>query len=92
MCQHEFKSIEKQNFTKRIFLFTDYDEASSSQDKLLAEKRAQDLEALDVDIELFSLPVYDQMTPTFDIRKFYSSLITFDENDIPSSLLNLEES
>ena len=59
MCQQEFKEVEKQAFTKRIFIFTDCDMPANEQDRVMSEKRAQDLASLEVDIELFPLPIYD---------------------------------
>lgn len=90
MCQQEFKEVEKQAFTKRIFIFTDCDTAANEQDRVMSEKRAQDLAALEVDIELFPLAIFDQMRPTFDIKRFFASLITFQEDDLASGLLNVE--
>ena len=56
ICHQEFKSVEKQSYNKRIFLFTNEDNPGSQSDKNMAEQRATDLVSLGVDIELFSMP------------------------------------
>lgn len=48
--------IEKQSFSKRIFLFTNDDSPGSLNDRQMAETRANDLASLGVDIELFPMP------------------------------------
>jgi len=48
--------VEKQSFSKRIFLFTDSDQIGGQQDQSMALQRAKDLESLNVDIELFPMP------------------------------------
>ena len=53
-------------------------------------QRAKDLEGLNVDIELFALPHFNQMRPTFDIKRFYANIITFDEGDYTNGLLDVE--
>ena len=56
----------------------------------MAVQRAKDLQCVNVDIELFSLPCFSQMHPKFDIRKFYADIITFDEDEVSNGLLNLD--
>jgi hypothetical protein len=56
----------------------------------MALQRAKDLESLNVDIELFPLPNCNQMRPVFDIRKFFASIITFDEEDVQNGLLDVD--
>jgi len=90
ICHQEFKQVEKQSFTKRIFLFTDSDSVGSAQDQTMALQRAKDLESLNVDIELFPLPNFTQMRPMFDIKKFYASIITFDEDEVANGMLDIE--
>lgn len=46
ICHQEFKQIEKQAFSKRIFLFTDCDSPGSIADQNMALQRAKDLESL----------------------------------------------
>ena len=53
----------------------------------MSETRASDLAALDVNVELFPLPAPDQAVPSFDIKRFFSNLITFDEDDIADGVL-----
>jgi hypothetical protein len=46
----------------------------------MAMQRANDLAQLNVDIELFPMPRPDaEGAPSFDVRKFYANIITFDE-------------
>jgi ATP-dependent DNA helicase 2 subunit 1 len=90
ICHQEFKQVEKQSFTKRIFLFTDSDSVGSAQDQTMALCRAKDLESLDVDIELFPLLNFTQMRPMFDIKKFYASIITFDEDEVANGMPDIE--
>jgi hypothetical protein len=90
ICHQEFKQVEKQSFSKRIFIFTDGDMPGSGNDLNLAIQRAKDLASLNVDIELFAMPHYNQMRPMFDIRKFYANIITFDEDEFASALLDVE--
>ena len=90
ICHQEFKQIEKQAFSKRIFLFTDCDSPGSIADQNMALQRAKDLESLSVDIELFPVPCYSQMRPLFDIKKFYANIISYDEDEIANGLLDVE--
>jgi len=55
VCQQEFKQVEKQQYSKRIFLFTDCDGPGSIADQNMAIQRAKDLSAINVDIELFPM-------------------------------------
>lgn len=90
VCQQELRAIEKESFAKRLFIFTDWDSAVDENDRELSEKRADDLAALDVNIELFPLPAFNQDAPNFDIKKFFANLITFDEDDIADGLLDVD--
>lgn len=90
MCHQEFKQVEKQSFSKRIFIFTDCDMPGVGNDLNLAIQRAKDLASLNVDIKLFAMPHFNQMRPLFDIRKFYANIITFDEDEFASALLDVE--
>ena len=57
----------------------------------MAMQRATDLAQLNVDIELFPMPRPDAVgSPSFDVRKFYANIITFDEEQQCSELLGLE--
>ena len=47
----------------------------------MAEQRANDLASLGVDIELFAMPKPAQNRPVFDVKKFYASIISFDEEE-----------
>jgi len=43
-------------------------------------QRAHDLAQLNVDIELFPLPVYTHQQPKFDVKAFFASIIAYDED------------
>ena len=73
-------------------MFTDFDGPSNQTDYAMSLQRAKDLEELDVDVELFPLPCFNQVRPIFDVNKFYSSLITYDEEDIASGVLDINAS
>lgn len=89
-CQQELRAIEKESFAKRLFIFTDHDSPADGDDRELSETRASDLAALEVNIELFPLPAFDQVAPNFDIKKFFANLITFDEDDIADGVLDVD--
>lgn len=91
VCSREFKRVEKHSFAKRLFVFTDNDMPGSGNDLNLALQRAKDLEGLNVDIELFAMPHFNQMRPTFDVRRFYANIITFDEDEFANGLLDVQE-
>ena len=50
----------------------------------MSKQRANDLGELNVDIELFPMPKPDAgedgEPPSFDIKKFYANIISFDED------------
>lgn len=52
--------------------------------------RAKDLESLDVDIELFPMPNFSQMKPSFEIAAFYANIISFDEDELTNGILNID--
>jgi hypothetical protein len=53
-------------------------------------QRAKDLESLEIDLELFQMPTYNQVRPLFDVRKFYCHLISFNEEDLDTRVLDIE--
>lgn len=99
-CHQEFKSVEKQSYNKRIFLFTDEDCPGNEEDQMMAQQRANDLAELSVDIELFPMPKpqgsQDEESkdgaqgPQFDVRKFYANIISYDEDQQFTELLGIE--
>jgi hypothetical protein len=48
------------------------------------------LESLEIDLELFQMPIFNQVRPVFDIKKFYCHLISFNEEDLDTGVLNIE--
>ena len=62
----------------------------TGNDLNLALQRAKDLSSLHVDIELFALPHFNSMRPMFDMKKFYANIITFDEDEFSTALLDVE--
>ena len=89
ICHQEFKSVEKQSYSKRIFLFTNDDNPGTPGDKAMAEQRANDLASLGVDIELFPMPNPHQERPIFDVKKFFANIISFDEEEQFSEMLGI---
>jgi hypothetical protein len=46
---------------------------------------------LNVDIELFPMPLpFSDVEPSFDVRKFYANIITFDEEEMGAELLGID--
>ena len=91
ICHQEFKVVEKLNFTKRIFLFTDEEMPYTVEaDIRAAQQRAEDLSQLNCDLELFPMPKpallhnADGMPlpPTFNVKKFYAGVIKIDEDEM----------
>jgi len=64
----------------------------------MARQRANDLAELNVDIELFPMPkpyANDAIegkivVPSFDVRKFYANIISYDEDQQFTELLGIE--
>ena len=60
----------------------------------MSKQRANDLGELNVDIELFPMPKPDAgedgEPPSFDIKKFYANIISFDEDQQLSDMLGFE--
>ena len=62
----------------------------SEADQRMTQQRANDLAHLNVDIELFPMPKNEAIQnsqggfnpPKFDIKKFYSNVISIDEDEI----------
>lgn len=48
----------------------------------MALQRAQDLESLNVDLELFPMANAEQMRPQFDVRRYYANLISFEDDEM----------
>lgn len=82
LCNNEFKELDKNKYSMRIFLFTDQDNPHSDDHNLRdkALNQANQLREIDVQIELFPLRKLDK-TP-FDIKKFYMQIISFDLDEI----------
>jgi hypothetical protein len=56
----------------------------------MAFQRANDLEQLGVDIELFPMPRPDAEEATFDVKKFYANIIVLDADDQFQAMLGIE--
>jgi ATP-dependent DNA helicase 2 subunit 1 len=71
-----------------VFLFTaeDNPHPPGDEDRQPSIKRAQELAAKNVQIELF--PIRKTRKCNFDVRKFYQEIITFDPDEINSTVLD----
>eukprot|EP00826_Nyctotherus_ovalis_P009446 TRINITY_DN1249_c0_g1_i2.p1 TRINITY_DN1249_c0_g1~~TRINITY_DN1249_c0_g1_i2.p1 ORF type:complete len:635 (+),score=225.54 TRINITY_DN1249_c0_g1_i2:60-1964(+) len=80
VAQNLFQDIDKPNYSKRIFLFTNNDNPDSGSKDLQAKaiQRAKDLYEQHAEIELFPM----QGTDRFDIMKFFGDLITIDPDQL----------
>jgi len=80
VCHHLFQGIEKLNYSKRIFLFTNNDNpnGANKHEQARAIQKMRDLYEQDVDIELFPM----QGTETFEVAKFYADLIAVDPEQL----------
>jgi len=80
VAQNLFQDVEKLNYAKRIFLFTNNDNPDSGSKDLQAKaiQRAKDLYEQRAEIELFPM----QGTEKFDIIKFFGDLITIDPDQL----------
>lgn len=60
VCKQELSAIDTDDdFIKRLFIFTDFDEPVDATDRELSQQLASDLADSEVDIELFALPAYN---------------------------------
>eukprot|EP01022_Parablepharisma_sp_SALTPOND_P026506 TRINITY_DN64291_c0_g1_i1.p2 TRINITY_DN64291_c0_g1~~TRINITY_DN64291_c0_g1_i1.p2 ORF type:complete len:789 (+),score=98.96 TRINITY_DN64291_c0_g1_i1:87-2369(+) len=80
VCHNLFQVVEKLNYAKRIFLFTNNDNpnSASKHEQSRAIQRARDLYEQDVDIELFPM----QGIGEFDVAKFFADLIAVDPEQL----------
>jgi len=74
VCFQEFKSVEKQSYTKRIYLFTSSDEVNAGEKEGIC-KRAKDLQSIGAEIELFPLPLPNAKKAEFDTKKFFKEIV-----------------
>ena len=56
----------------------------------MAKQRANDLQSLNVDVELFPMPRPNQQRPVFDVKKFYANIISFDEEEQFSEMIGIQ--
>ncbi len=82
VCHNMFQGIEKLNYSRRIFLFTDNDSpnAENKHDQQRAVQRAHDLYEQNIDIELF--PMGRQNGPAFNVTAFFADLISVDPDQL----------
>jgi ATP-dependent DNA helicase 2 subunit 1 len=69
-----------------LFTAEDCPHPVGDEDRQPSIKRAQELAAKNVQIELF--PIRKNRKCFFDIRKFYQEIITFDPEEINSTVLD----
>ena len=87
--QQQFKSLDINQYGKRIFLFTDEEDpmSESQSDRDTTYERVKNLRDDEIEIELFPMPhpVIDK--PDFDIKKFYhqskeNNIISLNDEDM----------
>lgn len=44
-----------------------------------------------MEVELFPIPLFTQMRPIFDFKKFYANIISFDEDEVHNGLLDVDQ-
>jgi ATP-dependent DNA helicase 2 subunit 1 len=84
-CQQQFKTLDFNKFAKRIFLFTNEEDPMEGfpiQRKETIERAKSLTDEEDIDIELFPMPIPDLDKPIFDVTKFYSEILTVDEDEL----------
>ena len=82
--QQQFKIIDKSTFTKRIFLFTNEEDPMNEIPKSIEEAidRAKSLREDDIDIELFPMPHSQENKKEFDVKLFFSNILTIDDDEL----------
>jgi hypothetical protein len=73
ICQQQFKSLDVNQFGKRIFLFSSEEDPMQGDEKerKVAYERAKNMRSEGIEIELFLMPHPHLDKPDYDIRKFY---------------------
>jgi len=76
ICQTEFKIYDAKKYNRRIFLFTDNDDPmlNNMTERKRTIQRGKDMLDSEIVLELFPMNV----NRPFDMRKFYSDIITID--------------
>lgn len=84
----EINNLSNANYYLRLFLFTSEDcpHPVGDENRQPSIKRARELATKNVQIELF--PIRKTKKCSFDVRKFYQDIITFDPDEINSTLLD----
>ena len=91
ICNHIFQEKgSKENSTKRIFLFTCNDNPNSESLDLQAQalNHAKQLSSQNIEIELFPLKLDNS---SFNYKKFFIQIISFEEDDIAEGLFNPQD-
>lgn len=84
-CQQQFKTLDFNRFSKRIFLFTNEEDPMEGfpiQRRETIERAKSLTDEEDIDIELFPMPIPEVNKPIFDVKKFYSEILTVDEDEL----------
>ncbi|KAM3142080.1 hypothetical protein pb186bvf_005734 [Paramecium bursaria] len=88
LCTNQFRNLEKNKFSMRIFLFTTddvpYFKDQNARDQTI--QHAKQLKELDVQIELF--PIESGDGNEFKINRFYSEIITVDLDEVNNAVLD----
>ncbi|GAB1599908.1 X-ray repair cross-complementing protein 6-like [Argonauta hians] len=89
LCSFLFKKSQDKRVFQRIILFTNNDEPHTDKAAINSCRiRANDLNKTEISLELLPLQLKDQ---TFDINKFYKSLLTIINDDEMENLPNPSE-
>jgi ATP-dependent DNA helicase 2 subunit 1 len=88
ICHSEFKNFDPKKFNRRIFLFTDNDNPMNSNltERNITIQRARDMLESEIVIELFPM----NMKNNFDMKKFFSEIITVGVDTNEDLILNIE--
>lgn len=97
ICQQQFKSLDMNQFGKRIFLFTNEEDpmAENPGDRDATFERVKILRDDEVDIELFPMPHPEINKNDFDVKKFYfeseeRNVISVTEDDL-NDMMDFEQ-
>ena len=92
-CQQQFKSLEMNTFSKRIFLFTNEENPMKDQPRVQEETIERSKILLDegTEIELFPMSHPKEEKTKFNVGLFYSNIINMDEADLESAHIRIQD-
>jgi ATP-dependent DNA helicase 2 subunit 1 len=88
ICHSEYKNFDPKKYNRRIFLFTDNDNPMNSNltERNITIQRARDMLESEIVIELFPM----NLKSNFDMKKFFSEIITVGVDSNEDLILNIE--